>query len=83
MSSHGPPRRYVLKRIRMARQNDWQRAATKQEIKLGCMLQHPFIVRFCKSWIRDGHEVNIVYGYCEQGDLQTMIKKQKVHALMA
>lgn len=26
--------RYVLKRVRMARQNDWQRAATKQEIKL-------------------------------------------------
>lgn len=23
----------------------------------GSMLQHPFIVRFVKSWIRDGHEV--------------------------
>lgn len=28
-------------------------------------------------------QVNIVYGYCEQGDLQAVIKKQKVGLLTA
>ncbi|KAG1666677.1 hypothetical protein FOA52_013589 [Chlamydomonas sp. UWO 241] len=70
-------KKYVLKRIRMARQNDWQRAATKHEIKLGSMLSHPYVVEFVKSWVRDGHEMNVVYGYCEQGDLQAAVERCK------
>eukprot|EP00955_Chlamydomonas_euryale_P110442 366000-Chlamydomonas_euryale.AAC.24 len=49
----------------------------------GAMLAHPYVVEFVKSWIRDGHEVNIVYGYCEQGDLQTAVKRRKVGVQLA
>ena len=44
-------------------------------------LQHPFIVPYIESWIHHGHTVNIVYGYCEKGDLGTHISKQKAKPL--
>lgn len=41
-------------------------------------LHHPFIVPHIASWVHHGHTVNIVYGYCEQGDLASLMAKQRV-----
>eukprot|EP00798_Chlamydomonas_sp_ICE-L_P012189 gene12189-15312_t len=47
--------KYVLKKIRMARQTEWQRKATIQEIELVANLRHPFIVPYMEHWIHHGH----------------------------
>ncbi|EFJ39884.1 hypothetical protein VOLCADRAFT_70287 [Volvox carteri f. nagariensis] len=69
--------RYVLKRIKMARQSEWQRKATRQEIEIVSRLRHPFIMPYKEHWTHHGHTINVVYGYCEKGDLTSAITKQK------
>eukprot|EP00198_Chlamydomonas_reinhardtii_P002885 XP_001692221.1 predicted protein [Chlamydomonas reinhardtii] len=69
--------RYVLKRIKMARQSEWQRKATRQEIEIVSRLRHPFIMPYKEHWTHHGHTINVVYGYCEKGDLTTAVTKQK------
>ena len=31
-----------------------------------------------EHWVHHGHTINIVYGYCEKGDLGSAIAKQRV-----
>jgi hypothetical protein len=38
-------------------------------------LQHPFIVPCVESWMVQGHTVNMIYGYCEKGDLSTYLQR--------
>jgi NIMA (never in mitosis gene a)-related kinase len=47
------------------------------------MLQHPYIVPHVESWVTQGHTVNVVLGYCERGDLGTLLEKRKVRGLPA
>jgi len=70
-------KKYVLKRIKLARQNEWQRASTRQEIELVSSLKHPFIVPYIEHWVQHGHTINIIYGYCEKGDCQSQLQMQK------
>lgn len=66
---------YVLKRVRLAKQTKWQRSFTLQERDLVTTLQHPFIVPCVETWILQGHTVNMVYGYCEKGDLTSYLQR--------
>ncbi|KIY96566.1 NIMA (never in mitosis a)-related kinase, partial [Monoraphidium neglectum] len=68
-------KQYVLKRVRLAKQTNWQRNSTLQERDMVSKLQHPYIVPHVTSWITQGHTVNVVYGYCEKGDLATLMAK--------
>ena len=65
---------YVLKKIRLARQSEWQRKASHQEMQLVSELRHPFIVPYKESWIERGHTICIINTYCEAGDLRTLLK---------
>lgn len=38
-------------------------------------LQHPFIVPCVESWMVQGHTVNMIYGYCEKGDLSSYLQR--------
>ena len=38
-------------------------------------LEHPFIVPHVESWVDRGHTINIVYGYCERGDLNSLLNR--------
>lgn len=38
-------------------------------------LQHPFIVPCVESWMVQDHTVNMIYGYCEKGDLCSYLQK--------
>mmetsp|Transcript_37144 Transcript_37144/g.82632 ORF Transcript_37144/g.82632 Transcript_37144/m.82632 type:complete len:632 (+) Transcript_37144:231-2126(+) len=67
-------KRYVLKKVRLARQSAKERQASIKELLLLSSVHHRNILRYKESWVEAGCVVCMVVELCESGDLFTQLQ---------
>ncbi|KAL5081957.1 hypothetical protein RYX36_010378 [Vicia faba] len=76
-------KRYVLKKIRLARKTERCRKSAHQEMDLIARIKHLYIVEFKEAWVDKGFYVCIVTGYCQVFDIALKLCKWITQILLA
>lgn len=70
-------KKYVLKKIRLAKQTEKFKRTARQEMDLISKLKHPYVIEYKDSWIDEECNACIVTSYSEGGDMAETIRKAK------
>ncbi|KAL0419603.1 UNVERIFIED_CONTAM: Serine/threonine-protein kinase Nek6 [Sesamum radiatum] len=68
-------KRYVLKKIRLAKQTEKFKKTAHQEMALMATLNNPYIVKYKDAWVEKDTYVCIMTSYCEGGDILRPVNK--------
>ncbi|XP_019154394.1 PREDICTED: serine/threonine-protein kinase Nek6-like [Ipomoea nil] len=70
-------KKYVLKKIPLAKQTEKLKRTVHQEMNLITKLNHPYIVEYKDAWLDKGSCICLITRYCEGRDMAEILRKSR------